>query len=228
MGTVARMRTHHICRFESAAKPQRNIGWISNNWSGYSIKGAKGAFRRISGEWNVPFLRPSGGSSYSSAWIGIDGFGNQSLIQTGTGHDLINGKPYYYAWWEILPAAATLIPLPVRPGDRMSAVIAKKRGSTWIICLRNVTKGWTFRISRRYRGPQTSAEWIVEAPLVGGILSRMARLSDVAFSQCRVNGSNPKLKARHGGLMLQNLTITAIPSDPSPCGDAFVVKSTLR
>lgn len=185
----------------------------------------KGAYKQISAKWNVPFVRPSRAATYSSAWIGIDGFGNSNLIQTGTGHEFIDGKAYYYAWWEILPASVTIIPLPILPGDRMHASISKRSGSNWLICLRNVTRNWAFRTLQRYNGPQTSAEWIVEAPQVNGALATMARLSPVVFSCCRVNGKSPKLTADNGGIMLQNLKVTSIPSNPNHAGDGFIVKS---
>ena len=121
MGISTTGQWNHTCQLDTTAKPRRNIGWISSNWSGYAITGKKGAFKRVSAKWNVPFVRPSRGASYSSAWIGIDGFSNSHLIQTGTGHDWIDGKAYYYAWWEILPASVTFIPLPIQPGDRMHA-----------------------------------------------------------------------------------------------------------
>ena len=225
MGILTIDQWNHTCQLDTSAKPRRNIGWISSNWSGYSITGKKGAFKRISAKWNVPFVRPSRGASYSSAWIGIDGFGNSNLIQTGTGHEFIDGKAHYYAWWEILPASVTIIPLPIQPGDRMLASIIKRSGSNWLICLRNVSRNWTFRTLQRYNGPQTSAEWIVEAPQVNGALAKMARLSPVAFSCCRVNGKIPKLTAHDGGIMLQNLSVTSIPSNLNRAGDGFIVKS---
>ncbi|WP_339291424.1 G1 family glutamic endopeptidase [Paenibacillus sp. FSL W8-0187] len=225
MGIPMIDKWNHACQLDTSAKPRRNIGWISSNWSGYSVTGKKGAFKRISAKWNVPFVRPSRAATYSSAWIGIDGFRNSHLIQTGTGHEFIDGKAYYYAWWEILPASVTIIPLPIQPGDRMHASISKRSGSNWLICLRNVSRNWIFRTLQRYNGPQTSAEWIVEAPQVNGALATMARLSPVAFSCCCVNGKSPKLTADDGGIMLQNLSVTSIPSNPNRAGDRFVVKS---
>ncbi|MBB6733003.1 G1 family glutamic endopeptidase [Cohnella zeiphila] len=203
-----------------------SYGWTSSNWSGYALSGAKGAFRRVSACWTVPFVRPSSSPSYSSAWIGIDGFNNSSLIQTGTGHDYVNGKAYYYAWWEILPAAATLIRLPVHPGDRIQAVIARISRSRWSIVLRNRTRNWTFRTIRRYNGPQSSAEWVVEAPQVGTSLSRLASLSPVPFSRCRVNGRNPRLTLGERGVMVRDNRVISIPTRPNGEGDAFVVKGT--
>ncbi|UUZ79832.1 hypothetical protein LJK88_33015 [Paenibacillus sp. P26] len=86
---------------------------------------ARNSFQCISGYWIVPRVKPSKQNQYSSAWIGIDGFGNSSLIQTGTEHDYENGKAVYYAWWEILPRAETRIARPVSPQDLMYARISK-------------------------------------------------------------------------------------------------------
>ncbi len=49
------------------------------------------------------------GSTYSSSWIGIDGFNNSNLIQTGTEQDYTSGGAQYCAWWEIFLAAETQI-----------------------------------------------------------------------------------------------------------------------
>lgn len=200
------------------------FGWVSGNWSGYAVSGQRGAFRRVSAEWTVPFVLPASGSAYSSAWIGIDGFRNSNLIQTGTGHDLIQGKPLYYAWWEILPAAETVIPLPVHPGDRIRAAIVKRSGSNWLICIRNMTRGWIFRTLQRYAGPRTSAEWIVEAPQLGASITPLARISSVAFRSCRVNGGSPKLALSDAGIMVQNNRVVSVPSAPNKAGDAFIVR----
>lgn len=217
---------HRVCKRDTSGRPQLNcLGWISANWSGYAVSGRSNSFRRISATWHVPFVRPSSKPTYSSAWIGIDGFGNSSLIQTGTGQDYINGKAHYYAWWEILPQAMTLIPLPVHPGDQIHAVITKIKSSTWLIYMKNATQNWTFRTTKRYCGPQASAEWIVEAPQVGAFISRMARLTPVTFTCCRLNGSSPHLTTHERGIMLQGDTITSLPGTSNPAGDGFTVTS---
>jgi hypothetical protein len=200
------------------------FGWTSSNWSGYAISGKKGAFRRISADWIVPYVKPTVKATYSSAWIGIDGFRNSSLIQTGTGHESVNGTVRYYAWWEILPAAETVIPLPVAPGDHMRASIVKLSPGKWCIILRNLSRGWVFRTIQRYNGPQSSAEWIMEAPQVGRNIAPLSKLSLVRFSCCRVNGRSPKLKTSDGGIMVKNKVLLAVPSLPGPRGDSFSVR----
>ncbi|WP_221469370.1 G1 family glutamic endopeptidase [Cohnella nanjingensis] len=203
------------------------FGWSSANWAGYAISGGKGTMKRISASWTVPAVQSTARSAFSSAWIGIDGFNNTSLIQTGTSHDYVNGQARYEAWWEILPAAETVIPLPVHAGDRMQAVIAKLSGTRWSIRLRNATQKWTFQTVQSYNGPQSTAEWIVEAPLVNGTLTSLVRFRPIVITQCRLNGKIPKLKFSDRGYMLRNGKIVAIPSLPNRAGDAFVVRSVV-
>lgn len=221
---------HHPCLTDKSntGKAQRSgFGWSSSNWSGYAISSSKGTYHCISGEWIVPCVKPTSKSTYSSAWIGIDGFKNNNLIQTGTGHEFINGTARYYAWWEILPAFETVIPLPVRPGDHMKATIKKISRTKWSITLRNLSRKWTFRTLQYYTGPQTSAEWIMEAPQVDGIIAKLARVSPTPFTCCRINGKNPKLTPAAGGIMVQNNITVAVPSYPGCGGSSFVVKRPL-
>src|ERR1043165_3390538 len=92
-----------------------NAGWSSSNWSGYAITGN---FTAATGSWTVQTAGQSRKPTYSSQWIGIDGFNNSNLIQTGTESDYYSGSAHYAAWWEILPAPETGIPSPpVRPRD---------------------------------------------------------------------------------------------------------------
>lgn len=199
------------------------FGWTSSNWSGYAITRGKGGFTSITANWVVPKVSPSKKSTYSSAWIGIDGYNNSSLIQTGTEHDFEKGKALYYAWWEILPAAETRIKLRVRPGDFISASIRKLSGKKWSIRLTNHTRNWTFRTVRTYTGPQTSAEWIMEAPEINGEISTLARYSRTKFANCSINGKNPNLQISNGGVMTQNNKTVSTPSVPSRSRNSFSV-----
>jgi hypothetical protein len=60
-----------------------------------AAKGIK--FTYATATWVVPSVKKITG--YSSAWVGVDGFSNNNLIQTGTESDFVNGKAVYRAWW---------------------------------------------------------------------------------------------------------------------------------
>lgn len=167
----------------------------------------------------------TGKDVYSASWIGIDGFNNSNLIQTGTAQNYVNGKTQYYAWWEILPNPETVIDpskYPVNAGDKMQANISKQSDGTWTIQLIDWTQGWTFaKKGVNYTGPQTSAEWIEEAPEVNLGIAALADYGETAFQSCMVNGGNPQLTAGDGGVMYQNNQVVSIPSLPGPQQNDF-------
>lgn len=197
-------------------------GWQSSNWSGYAITGS--GFHAITGKWVVPAVSATRRASYSSSWIGIDGFNNSSLIQTGTEQDYVAGTTRYDAWWEILPAAETVIPsLTIHPGDAMSAAITHGSGSSWTITITDNTSGKSFTITKTYTGPQTSAEWIQEAPTVGGRVATLAHYGQATFDPGTVNGANPGLITSDSGVMVQNGAQVSTPSLPDGDTDGFNV-----
>jgi hypothetical protein len=170
---------------------ERNT-WASSNWSGYA---ETGTYTGVTGTWTVPSVAATSSSTYSSTWIGVDGFNDDNLIQTGTEQDYYSGAAHYDAWWEILPASETEISTasyPVSPGDRMSASIYETSSTTttttsyygyfrrtttehvWAITISDSTKGWGFTTDQGYSGSGSSAEWVEEAPEVNGRIASLA------------------------------------------------------
>ena len=170
-----------------------NSSWTASNWSGYA---ETGSFAAVSSIWTVPTVLASTSATYSSTWVGVDGFTNSQLIQAGTEQDYYGGHAHYNAWWEILPAPeAVLSPTqyPVGPGDRMHAAIYETSATTkvvagttttvehlWTITLSDSTTGWSFSTTQAYNGAGDSAEWIHEAPVVNGATSTLARYTVTA------------------------------------------------
>lgn len=198
-----------------------NYGWSASNWSGYAVTGA--TYHSITGSWVVPTVTRSHGNTYSSSWIGIDGFNNSDLIQTGTEQDVsANGLTNYYAWWEILPASETTISsMTIQPGDHMSASINNNGNGTWTISLTDNTTGQSFSTTQTYTGPARSAEWIMEAPEVGGHISTLANYAQTTFNPGTVNGANPGLVTTDGGIMIQHKKQVSTPSVPDSDTDGF-------
>jgi hypothetical protein len=202
-----------------------HAGWTSSNWSGYAIGSSRtpdGTYTSISATWKVPTVGKNSGTRYSSQWIGIDGATNADLIQTGTEANYVHGKANYGVWWEILPAQGTTIHEPVAPGETITASIVEDRSTNkWTITISNGT--WTFTKVTGYSGKCQSAEWIVEAPLVGSGTAKVTDTSMVIFSKITMNGANPHLTLADRGRMRQDGKITESPSSPSASGNAFAV-----
>jgi peptidase A4-like protein len=210
-------------RIKAARSTTSAAGWASSNWSGYAVTG--GPYTKITGAWTVPSVSPTKKATYSSNWIGIDGFNDNSLIQTGTEQDYYNGRAHYNAWWEILPAAETPISsIAVRAGDDMTASITQGSGSTWTITISDVSSGQSFTTNQTYTGALSSAEWIEEAPTVGGRIAPLANYSSPqTFDPGTVNGGNPGLVVADGGDMVQQRQVVSTPSNPDTDTDGFNV-----
>src|SRR4051794_21275294 len=58
----------------------------SSNWSGYAVTGTPGSITDVKGSWIVPGIQGACGTtdSYSSFWIGIDGYSSNTVEQIGT------------------------------------------------------------------------------------------------------------------------------------------------
>lgn len=145
----------------------------STNWSGYAVTGS--SFTKALGSWTVPTVNCSTTpNTYSSFWVGIDGWTSSTVEQTGTDSDCDGTTPSYYAWYEFYPNPSYLISsVPVSPGNVISASVTYS-GSEFTITLTNETTGKSYSRSARVRSAKrSSAEWIAEAPCctnAGGIL----------------------------------------------------------
>jgi hypothetical protein len=157
------MRSHAPMRLYGVPAP----GSVqSTNWSGYAVTGTK--FTKALGSWIVPKVSCSTTpNSYSSYWVGIDGFTSNTVEQLGTDSDCAGTTPTYYAWYEFFPNPSHLLPgLTVSPGDKMSATVLYS-GSQFTLRMTNHTTGKAVKIVKTMTSQRTSAEWIAEAPSNG-------------------------------------------------------------
>lgn len=197
----------------------------SSNWSGYAETG--GAYTTAQATWTVPSVSATSSATYSSAWVGIDGDGNSNLIQTGTESDYVNGAAQYSAWWEILPDYSVTIPsVPVKAGDSITASVSKSSGTSWVIALKDNTTGKSWSATKTYTGQGQSAEFVQEAPTVGGSQAAVAHFSTFDFSGLTVNGANPGLVSSEKIILRQNGVDYSTPSDPNSSGNGFSVSYT--
>jgi hypothetical protein len=166
----------------------------STNWSGYAVTGS--SFTSAKGSWTIPTVTCSKTpNTYSSFWVGIDGWTSTTVEQTGTDSDCDGSSPSYYAWYEFYPAGSVLISsVPVSPGNHMSASVTYS-GTEFTVTITNESTGKSFSKAGRVSGAKrSSAEWIAEAPCCtnsGGILP-LADFGTVDFGQdyTGVSGTN--------------------------------------
>jgi hypothetical protein len=118
--------------------------------------------------------------------------------QIGTDSDWINGKPSYYAWYEMYPSYPVNLPNPVAPGDSITGEVSYV-GTNFVLTLTDkhaTAGGWSFSITQQLSSAQrSSAEWIVEAPSSGGRVLPLADFGTVNFSaaSATINGHTGKI-----------------------------------
>jgi hypothetical protein len=172
---------HHVSGAISALEQ-------SSNWSGIAVTG--GSYTRATGSWVVPTVKVTKGNRYTADWVGVGGYSGGDLIQAGTSEEIVGGHTDYYAWTEILPAPEVKISgFVVHPGDSMTVDVAEASLGAWTITVSNHTTAQVFTKNLSYASTNSSAEWIHEAPTVGGTQARLASTSAANFDHGTVNGS---------------------------------------
>ncbi len=166
--------------------------------------------------------------------MGIDGYSSSAVEQIGTEHDYRKGKQAHYAWFEMYPRASyEIVGFPVRPGDVISASVVYAGSNIFTLTLHNVTRNVATIVPNKYTlsttAKRSSAEWIVEAPYLNGILP-LSNFGTAHLLGCTAtingitaslkNGSWPKIAIE----MVTNSNVPkAIPSAVGVDNQSFTV-----
>lgn len=141
---------------------------VSENWSGYAVTSNK-PFTDASTEFVQPTITCNGKPQvYTSNWVGIDGFNDQTVEQDGTAGYCSKKsnymQPNYYAWIEMYPLPE-VIAYKVSPGDVISASVRDTASGTFTLTITDVTTGKTHtQTANCSKCERDSAEWIIERP----------------------------------------------------------------
>lgn len=186
-----------LARFDEADLANEMAPVRVSHWSGYivdlDIQNRSEGVQSVTGTWIVPSVDDTPDNTYSSVWVGIDGYGESKLIQAGTEQQCENGKIEYFAWYELLPATIiTIKTLSIQPGDRVttSITLMDDATSTWLIRVTDETEGRSFEKTVQYESPRGCVEWIVERPMVSGKISTLADFDQATVFNCQttING----------------------------------------
>jgi len=205
----------------------------SSNWAGYAVQTGKNAVTSVTGSWVVPTATGTG-NSYSSAWVGIDGWTSNTVEQIGTDSDIENGHPVYYAWYEMYPAdAVNVTKLAIHPGDTITASVTFTSAG-FVLSLTD-NKSGTFTTTQHLPGgkvaARSSAEWIQEAPSnYDGSLAKLSNFGTIGFSNASttVNGKTLPISAFGSATQQVDMTynsgaIEAKTSGLNATGNGFTV-----
>ncbi|MFC1433921.1 G1 family glutamic endopeptidase [Streptacidiphilus sp. N1-3] len=155
----------------------------SSPWGGYVATGS--GFRSVTGSWTEPAVTCTSRNNLFAPWVGIDGYGSQTVEQTGVETSCSSGRPVYRAWYEMYPAQPVYLGNAVSVGDSFTGSVTTTSGSgSYKITLTDNTKGWTYTTTQRLRGANVSAEAIIESPT-----QSYPSFSSLTFTGITVNGS---------------------------------------
>jgi Peptidase A4 family len=213
-------RTHLKFRFQprhDQLESRRLLSTVySTNWSGYGAATnlsapATGSVTAVSGSWVVPTVTaPRRGTYYSSAWVGIDGLSDSTVEQIGTEQDVSRGTAHYDAWWEMYSSGLgqpeqVISGFTIKPGDSITASVNYTGSGNFALKITDSTRNESFTTTQNTNATQSptaaqsSAEWIVEAPTVGGGQSSLANFGTITFSNASAT-INPGSGTVTGGI----------------------------
>jgi hypothetical protein len=177
----------------------------SGNWSGYAVPldttGTSDTFSAVQGTWTVPTVTGSSEATYSSLWVGLDGYTSSTVEQTGSESDWTGSGQSNYVWFETYPNYAYEIEnFPANPGDTISATVkyvgqetvrsgrrSTKVESVFQMTITNNSQKVSYTVPTSYTtiatAARSSAEWVMEAPYSNEILP-LADFGTTGFSNC--------------------------------------------
>jgi Peptidase A4 family len=180
--------------------------WASLNWGGYVDYNASYLVTKVVGTWTVPVIVGARGGTCPDAqktwddhsdWVGIDGFMDGTVEQTGTASDCFYGQVAYYPWYEFYPAGSEAFPAAdvVNGGDLMVGEVnyvgPSEGGPVFTTTLTDLSQHWSFTSpATAVPGAEmNSAEWISESAYYDGFLG-LTQVQHVAFSDAyaTING----------------------------------------
>jgi peptidase A4-like protein len=154
----------------------------SSNWSGYAQNdgATTGPFTGVKAKFVVPTVEIESGTQYSSDWVGIGGWNEDTLVQDGIEADNLNGTAFYQAWTEILPAAEDPLTLTIHPGDVINASVREIATNTWKMTVKDKTTGIKASRTVSYDSSGASMEVITERPCISDGCTSVNDLANLA------------------------------------------------
>ena len=199
----------------------------SSNWAGYADVVAIGTVSAAYGSWVVPSLScPKHGTTYVALWVGIDGYSDSTVEQTGVLGKCSSGTASYSTWYEFYPSPMITTSVAVKPGDVVSASVTySSTTGEFTVSITNVNSGASTVSTQAVSGAErSSAEWIVERPALCNIftcrLSTLANFGSASFglqyttaggtNYATIGGTNAPISS------FNNFAITMIASSTGP------------
>jgi Peptidase A4 family len=171
-------------------------GGTSPNWAGF-VNNHYG-YTDSEAEWVVPgAVGPAGYRAYSNAWVGVSLGGSlqnpdytHPIVQAGSESDYYSSPALPFAWFEVWPEISSEIKVTDMVGIGGHLLMAHVHFATdghMSFHIVDLSSGIDHTFSKYYGGtyPDGHAEFIVERPVVSGILPALADFQLVTFQRAQ-------------------------------------------
>ena len=105
------------------------------------------SFTKATGSWIEPVVKCNSraDTEWAVFWVGIDGWGSDTVEQIGTYAYCSEGRVQHAAWWEFYPTndIQTISTMTVKAGDRIATSVTFT-GSEFVLEIKDETTGKAF------------------------------------------------------------------------------------
>jgi hypothetical protein len=166
--SLKQLKTENISQNTNTSSAVYSSGQaISPHWSGYVDQGG-GNYTEVQSTYIQPTVACTVANSWTTFWVGMDGWSNGSVEQSGTmAYCTSAGRaPQYYAWWEMYPSnAIQYMTIAIHPGDKIHAQVNYSAGQ-YNLGVSDLSDGQSYSkpTNCTYSAgcQNSSAEWIIE------------------------------------------------------------------
>jgi Peptidase A4 family len=143
----------------------QGVHYADSIWGGYAVSGSNGEFTTISGSWTEPTVTCNTTDDLFAPWVGIDGYGNETVEQTGVQTDCSSGRPVLSAWYEMYPANPVYFSNSIAQGDKFTASVVSNGSHSYTLTISDTTKGWSQHVTKTLSSAKNAtAEAVIESP----------------------------------------------------------------
>jgi hypothetical protein len=171
---------------------------VSENWSGYAVAGAK-TYSYVHSTFVEPTITCSGvADQWSSEWVGLDGYNDQTVEQDGTAAwcgGANDTTPKYEAWYEMFPADSVNV-FVVHPGDIIDTSVSYSDSTgEFSLTVSDLSTGKTATDTATCSDcSRASAEWIIERPALCNAAGTKCFITELAdFDSSTMSGDEAQV-----------------------------------
>ncbi|HEX3588118.1 MAG TPA: G1 family glutamic endopeptidase [Pseudonocardiaceae bacterium] len=192
----------------------------SFNWSGYVAP--TGPHTTVTSTWVQPEVTCTS-NGLASFWVGLDGWNDKTVEQTGTGVDCRSGSPVYDAWWQTFPTNSqqTYTDVTVAPGDTITATVTATAGS-YVLALADQTQGWSksTKAAAPAGATNANAEVVTEAASLNNATTVLPDFGTTSFTGSSIDGGSLQAASAQPVTMVnQALSAIATTTTADATGD---------